>query len=72
MAIFCVCISLTGMVIYNGKPSYLGSHAKVCILDFVVADGLIPRAQRRSTVEGPSFFSRFFASFRMTTKDSSE
>ena len=41
-----------------------GSSEKASVFNFVAEDGLIPCAQRRSSV----FSSRFFASLRMTGK----
>ena len=33
----------------DGITDYFGSPGKVCVFNFVVSDGLMPRAQRRST-----------------------
>ena len=49
--------------IRNPAPPLIGSSEKVCVFNFVVSDGLMPRAQRRSTdrSSSPDWFSTLAA-----------
>ena len=50
----------------RSEESVLYPSGKVCVFSFVVADGLMPRAQRRSSVKGPRT-STFRNSLRYST-----